>query len=93
MGKYIIQLSKRAFRDLQAVKNSGRKLDMKKLELLFLELELHPKSGTGSPEKLRYYDGEVWSREVNKKDRLVYEIFDEDLLVIVIQSLGHYDDR
>ena len=92
MGKYIIQLSKRAFRDLQAVKNSGRKLDMKKLEVLFLELELHPKSGTGSPEKLRYYDGEVWSREVNKKDRLVYEIFDEDLLVIVIQSLGHYDD-
>lgn len=92
MGKYIIQLSKRALRDLQSVKKSGRKLDMKKLELLFLELELHPKSGTGSPEKLRYYDGEVWSREVNKKDRLVYEIFDEDLLVIVIQSLGHYDD-
>ena len=93
MGKYIIQLSKRAFRDLQSVKKSGRKLDMKKLEVLFLELELHPKSGTGSPEKLRYYEGEVWSREVNKKDRLVYEIFDEDLLVIVIQSLGHYDDR
>lgn len=65
MGKYIIQLSKRAFRDLQAIKKSGRKLDMKKLELLFLKLELHPKSGTGSPEKLRYYDGEVWSREVN----------------------------
>nr|WP_246005111.1 type II toxin-antitoxin system YoeB family toxin [Kaistella antarctica] len=66
---------------------------MKKLEILLLELEIHPKTGTGSPEKLRYYDGEVWSREVNKKDRLVYEIFEKDLLVIVIQSLGHYDDR
>ena len=93
MGKYIIQLSKRALRDLQALKKSGRKLDMKKLEILLLELEIHPKTGTGSPEKLRYYDGEVWSREVNKKDRLVYEIFEKDLLVIVIQSLGHYDDR
>lgn len=82
MGKYIIQLSKRAFRDLQAIKKSGRKLDMKKVEVLFLELELHPKSGTGSPEKLRHHGGEVWSREVNKKDRLVYEIFEEDLLVL-----------
>ena len=93
MGKYIIQLSKRALSDLQTIKKSGRKLDMKKLEILLLELEIHPKTGTGSPEKLRYYDGEVWSREVNKKDRLVYEIFEKDLLVIVIQSLGHYDDR
>ena len=93
MGKYIIQLSKRALSDLQTIKKSGRKLDMKKLEILLLELEIHPKTGTGSPEKLRYYDGEVWSREVNKKDRLVYEIFEKDLLVIVIQSIGHYDDR
>ena len=93
MGKYIIQLSKRALSDLQTIKKSGRKLDMKKLEILLLELEIHPKTGTGSPEKLRYYDGEVWSREVNKKDRLVYEIFEKDLLVIVIQSLGHYDDQ
>ena len=93
MGKYIIQLSKRALSDLQTIKKSGRKLDMKKLEILLLELEIHPKTGTGSPEKLRYYDGEVWSREVNKKDRLVYEIFEKDLVVIVIQSLGHYDDR
>ena len=93
MGKYIIQLSKRALRDLQAVKKSGRKLDMRKIEILFHELEIHPKTGTGSPERLRYYEGEVWSRDVNKKDRLVYEIFEKDLLVIVIQSLGHYDDR
>ncbi len=93
MGKYIIQLSKRAVKDLQAIKKSGRKLDMKKVELLFFELEIHPKSGLGSPEHLRNYDGEVWSREVNRKDRLVYEIFEEDSLVIVIQSLGHYDDK
>lgn len=30
MGKYIVQLSKRALKDLQAIKKSGRKLDMKK---------------------------------------------------------------
>ena len=30
MGKYLIKYSKRAIQDLQAVKKSGRKSDMKK---------------------------------------------------------------
>ena len=93
MGKYLIQLSKRALNDLETIKKSGRKIDMKKVQILFIELENHPQTGTGSPEKLRYYDGEVWSREINKKDRLIYEIFQEELLIVVIQSLGHYNDH
>lgn len=50
---------------------------MKKVQYLILELETHSKTGTGFPEQLKYFDGEVWNREVNKKDPLVYEIFEE----------------
>lgn len=93
MGKYLIQISKRALNDLQEIKKSGRKSDMKKIETLFQELENNPRTGTGSPEQLKYFDGEVWSRHINKKDRLVYEIFENEVSITVIQSLGHYNDK
>ena len=91
MGKYIVQLSKRALKDLKAIKKSGRKLE--KVQTFLIELEEHPRTGAGSPEQLKYHDGEVWSREVNKKDRFVYEIFEKEVSVTLIQSLGHYKDK
>ncbi|WP_262150201.1 hypothetical protein [Chryseobacterium foetidum] len=39
MGKYLIKYSKRAINDLKDIKKSGRKLDMKKIQTLILELE------------------------------------------------------
>ena len=93
MGKYIVQLSKRALKDLKDIKKSGRKLDMEKVQTFLIKLEEHPRTGAGSPEQLKYYDGEVWSRELNKKDRFVYEIFEEEVSVTLIQSLGHYNDK
>ena len=93
MRKNIVQLSKRALKDLKAIKKSGRKLDMEKVQNFLIELEEHPRTGTGSPEQLKYYDGEVWSREVNKKDRFVYDIFEEEISVMLVQSLGHYNDK
>jgi toxin YoeB len=38
--------------------------------------------------------GEVWSRRINQKDRLVYEIFEtSEQSVVVLQMLGHYKDK
>ena len=93
MGKYLIDYTKQAIKDLQAIKKSGRKSDMKKIDGLLEELEEHPREGSGSPEQLRHFLGEVWSRSINKKDRLVYEIFEEEVSIMVIQSLGHYSDK
>ena len=93
MGKYLIKYSKRALLDLKAIKKSGRKLDMKKIQALILELEENPRIGLGSPEQLKHYDGEIWSRSINKKDRLVYEIFESEISITVIQTLGHYNDK
>jgi toxin YoeB len=93
MGKYIIQLSKKALSDIQKIKKSGRKLDIERIEKFIKELKENPRIGTGLPERLKYYDGEVWSREINKRDRFVYEIFEDKVLVVVVQSLGHYDAK
>ncbi|HBL32256.1 MAG TPA: Txe/YoeB family addiction module toxin [Porphyromonadaceae bacterium] len=93
MGKYIIQLSKRAVKDLQIIKKSGKKQDKEKVDAFFLQLENDPRKGGGSPEPLKYYEGDVWSRELNKKDRLVYEIFESEKLVVIVQVAGHYRDK
>ena len=50
-----------------------------------------PRSGTGKPEQLKYRKIETWSREINKQHRFVYEI--EDNEVIVLSVWGHYDDK
>lgn len=93
MGKYIIKISKSAEKDLSLLKRSGKTVDIDKITTIFQEIEENPRFGTGKPEQLKYYNGEVWSRRINKKDRFVYEIYEDEVLVVVIQALGHYQDK
>ena len=52
---------------------------------------IKPREGTGKPERLKYFEKEVYSRRVNHKDRLIYTVY-EDLKEIDITSFrGHYD--
>ena len=93
MGRYSIEISKEALADLLKIKKSGKKTDVSKIEKIFLELEIHPTTGIGRPEKLKYKEVNVWSRQINKKDRLIYEIIDHKVVVIVISASGHYNDK
>ena len=74
MGRYTIEISKEALADISKIKKSGKKTAILRIEKIFLELEIHPTTGIGKPEKLKYKTENVWSRQINKKDRLVYEI-------------------
>lgn len=91
--KYTIEFSKSAFNDLAKIEKSGTNADKTKLERIIKELEIHPKEGIGHPKPLTGQVGEVWSRKLNKKDRIVYEILDNEVVVLLIQLLGHYDDK
>nr|WP_315159653.1 Txe/YoeB family addiction module toxin [uncultured Flavobacterium sp.] len=93
MGRYTIEISKEALADLSKIKKSGKKTAILRIEKIFLELEIHPTTGIGKPEKLKYKNENVWSRQINRKDRLVYEIIDHEVVVIIISALGHYNDK
>jgi toxin YoeB len=56
-----------------------------------LELENNPTTGIDDPEFLKHSLSGLWSRRINKKDRLIYEVF-EDLenLFVVVSALGYY---
>ena len=91
--RYIVDLNKKAKLDILRHKKAGDIQALKKIEQLIEELEIHPTYGTGKPEQLKHFDGEVWSREITRKHRLVYEIFDDKVLVLVTQAWGHYHDK
>lgn len=48
------------------------------------------RSGTGKPERLKHLDGEVWSRRITEKDRLVYNIGSDTITIVACRF--HYDD-
>jgi len=93
MGKYFIVVEKAAQKEIQEHYRSGDQASIKKLEKIFDDLAQHPETGIGQPEKLKYSLSEYWARKINKKDRLVYKIAEETVMVTVVASKGHYGDK
>lgn len=88
--KYTIRIEKKADHDIRQIIRSANKSDIKKLRQILDELEQHPEKGTGRPEKLRYELTGCWSRRINKKDRLIYEINETEAVVLIFSAAGHY---
>lgn len=88
---YEIEFSETAVKELLKLKKSDVQT-YKKFESLIPELQEHPYTGTGHPHQLRYLDG-VWSRKLDKKNRLRYTVNDMTVVVFVVSAMGHYDDK
>ena len=88
---YKIEFSEEARKELAKLMKSDIKA-FKKFERLIPELREHPYTGTGHPHQLRYVNG-VWSRKLDKKNRLQYTVDDIRVIVFVISAKGHYEDK
>jgi toxin YoeB len=88
---YEIEFSREAIKHVLLMRKSSLQL-YKKLEKLLDELREHPYTGTGHPEQLKYLDG-VWSRQLDKKNRIRYIVNESTIVVFVVSALGHYDDK
>ena len=74
--------------DLNFWKKNGNKSIQQKIDTLIKDILLHPKTGIGKPEELKYQWSGCWSRRINNEHRIIYEIDHEN---IVIHSLKvHY---
>lgn len=91
MGKFRLEIDDNAKADIAKIYKSGDKSTIKKLEKIIIELSEHPTTGVSNPEPLKHQLLGFWSRHLNKKDRLIYEIIEEpENLVVVVAALGHY---
>ncbi len=93
MGKYTVEISSKARKELQAHYKSGNKSVIRKIEQIFLELSITPYEGTGNPEPLKYQLAGYWSRRINRKDRVIYKVYEARVVVLVVSAIGHYDDK
>lgn len=93
MGKYSVEVENAAKKELAAHYKSGDKKTIKRIERIFQELSETPYEGVGSPEPLKYELSGYWSRQINKKDRLVYRLNEEIVTVYIVSALGHYNDK
>lgn len=64
---------------------------LKRINALLKEIQRSPYEGTGKPEPLKGGADNAWSRRINEKDRIVYEIWEESILIL--QCKGHYEDK
>ncbi len=93
MGKYTLEVSSKARKELQLHYKSGNKSDIRKIERIFLELSNTPFEGTGNPEPLKYHLSGYWSRRINRKDRIIYKVYENRVVVLVVSAIGHYGDK
>ena len=89
---YRLDYTDEAKRHMQQLKRSEQKA-FQKLAKMLVELMEHPRTGTGHPEPLKGEPEGRWSRHITKKHRLVYRIFDNEVLVLVLRAYGHYEDK
>ena len=68
------------------------KRTLKKINKVIDDIIRNGNEGLGHPEPLRGNLSGKWSREIDGKNRLVYEILDGNR-VVIYQCRGHYDDK
>ncbi len=61
---------------------------VQKINVLIESILEDPSSGIGKPEKLKYELSGMWSRRINHRDRIIYEVENDTL--IILQLRDHY---
>lgn len=89
---YTLEFKEQALKDIQFLKKSEKSAYNKLIKLLD-ELTEHPRTGTGKPEALRHGLSGYYSRRITQKHRLVYQIEDEKINIVIVSTAGHYDDK
>ena len=92
MSKYTVIIKEEALTDLRKLLKHEPKAYNKALRFIG-ELYDHPKTGLGHPEPLKGKPEGRWSREITRKHRLIYSIFETEVHVDVLAAYGHYDDK
>ncbi len=90
---YEIDFSESAQAEIIAFRKSGNPGIVKKIQGFVTEIKSTPKTGTGKPERLKGELNDLWSRRIDKKNRFVYSIDEEEKIVVVLSVEGHYDDK
>lgn len=89
---YTIKFDHKVDRVIAKWKKSNPNL-FKKLRKVLEDIMLHPRTGIGHPEPLVGGGDITWSRHITAHDRIIYQIHDDEIYVVVVDVEGHYNDK
>ena len=89
---YTIRFSDEAKKVIEKYKKSNP-ANYKKLSRLLAEIAEHPRDGTGHPEPMIKGNSVTYSRRISASDRLIYDVYDDTVVVLVLSVEGHYRDK
>ena len=85
---FTIKYEKSALDQFKKLKNDKKTLQ--KIEQIISEIAIDPYSTTHKFEKLKYELSGCCSKRLDLKNRIVYRVIDNQIIVIIISVLGHY---
>lgn len=74
---YKINILPNAEEDLNEFRQQSKKDYLKCFDLV-RATAIDPRNGIGKPERLKYFDQQVYNRRVNHKDRIIYTIYENE---------------
>ncbi len=87
---YTLRATDDYLRDRKRLEKQNKKL-IARVEKILYELKCHPRQGIGKVERLKHYaEREIYSRRIDREHRLIYEIREDDTVVILMAAFGHY---
>jgi toxin YoeB len=90
---YEIEYTEQFLKDILKYKASGNRAVLSKIDSFIDELRVHPKTGTGKPEALRGNRKGQWSRRITREHRLIYEIEEHRVTVVLLSAHSHYGEK
>jgi toxin YoeB len=79
-----LKLSSTAQQQLELLVKQGKTDTLKRIKLLVKSTLETPFEGIGKPEALKYNYKGYWSRRINRTDRLIYLVTDENIYWFVL---------
>ena len=89
---YEIQYTQEANETISKYKKSNP-IAYKKFLKLLKEIIEHPRTCTGRPKPLVEGNNISYSRSISGKDRIIYNIYDDIIVVLIVTIGGHYNDK
>lgn len=85
-----LEFTRKAREDLLYLEFYNPKL-LEKARAILNDIENHPTRGIGKPEQLRHDLTGRWSRRIDRKNRIIYRICDDNSTVFILSLRGHYE--
>lgn len=88
---YELILSEQAQADYDWLAQTHGEAFIERVDRLLLQLKHTPRRGIGKPKPLGWDLGGYWSVRIDREHRIVYEIREREVVVLVLSMRGHYE--